>query len=108
MVESDGYDGAFGERLGDAYWRPVDELLEALGRAYIVADPSLRVVEFSTVLPEMVGRSSAELLGLPLSELVGEQLTRAQGVVQEVLRTGRRREGLRAFLRTPSGSARAV
>jgi transcriptional regulator with PAS, ATPase and Fis domain len=101
-------DHDWGERLGEAYWRPVDELLSALGRAYIVADPELRVVEFSTSLPETVGRSGGELLGLALSELLGEELTGSDGVIREVMRTGRRREGLRAFLRTGRGESRAV
>jgi DNA-binding NtrC family response regulator len=96
-------EAAYGERLGDAYWRPVDELLGALGRAYIVVDPELRIVEFSSSLPETVGRAGPALLGTRLAELIGDQLTEPGGVVEEVLRTGRRREGLRAFLRTPHG-----
>jgi transcriptional regulator with PAS, ATPase and Fis domain len=96
------------EGLGEAYWRPVDELLGALGRLYIVADPELRVVEFSSTLPEAVGRPAPELLGMPLAELVGEEMTGSQGVVREVLRTGRRREGLRAFLRSGQGDTRSV
>ncbi len=94
--------------LGEAYWRPVDELLGALGRVYIVANPEMRVVEFSSSLPEVVGRPAPELLGMPLGELVGEEMTGSQGVVREVLRTGRRREGLRAFLRSSQGKTRAV
>jgi transcriptional regulator with PAS, ATPase and Fis domain len=102
------HDMDWGERLGDAYWRPVDELLGALGRVYIVANPELRVVEFSSSFPDTVGRTSTELLGVPLSELLGEELTGSQGVIREVLRTGHRREGLRAFLRVQGGDARAV
>ncbi|MEJ2501768.1 MAG: sigma 54-interacting transcriptional regulator, partial [Gemmatimonadota bacterium] len=96
-------DGAYGERLGEAYWRPVDELLGALGRAYIVVDPELRMVEFSSGLPETAGRSGGDLLGEPLSTLLGEELAGADGVVREVLRTGRRREGLHALMRTAQG-----
>ena len=96
------------EQLGEAYWRPLDEILGALGRSYIVADPELRVAEFSSDLPGRVGQEGTQLLGTPLEDLLGEEITGAQGVIREVLRTGRRREGVRAFLRNPGGEVQPV
>ena len=77
----------------------VDELLGALGRVYILADAGLRLVEFSDQLPTVVGRPAEELQGAPLEEVLGEEVTGSDGVVREVQRTGRRREGLHAFLK---------
>ncbi len=87
---------------------PLDRLLNALGRVYMVADAELKVVEFSARLPGMLGRSAAELAGSPLEEVLGEEVTGSDGVVREVLRTGHRREGLRAFLHGSSGDRIAV
>jgi transcriptional regulator with GAF, ATPase, and Fis domain len=88
--------------------RSADALLGALGRAYIVADDQLRVAAFSDSLPGWLARSGDEVDGAPLSEILGEEVTGSQGVVREVLRTGRRREGLRAFLHRRGGDRVAV
>jgi transcriptional regulator with GAF, ATPase, and Fis domain len=77
--------------------------LATLGRIYIVADRELRVREFSGRLPSLLGRPAQTLEGMELCEVLGEEVTGADGVVREVVRTGRRREGLRAFLRTVRG-----
>ena len=78
-------------------------LLRSLGRTCVLADDELRVVRVSGRLAEDLGRSPESLLGEPLSTFLGEELTGDNGVARDVLRTGRRREGLRAFLQPGSG-----
>ncbi len=94
------------EPVGVAY--ELDRLLAALGRVYMVANAELRVVEFSARLPEILGRSAQQLVGAPLEEVLGEEVTGSDGVVREVLRSGRRREGLRVFLHRSGGERMAV
>ncbi|MFO7894160.1 MAG: sigma 54-interacting transcriptional regulator [Longimicrobiales bacterium] len=86
----------------------LEALLNALGRTCVLADEELRVVRVSGALAEQVGRSTESLVGEPLASFLNEEVTGANGVAREVLRTGRRREGLRAFLQPPGGERKAV
>ncbi|MDX1676060.1 MAG: sigma 54-interacting transcriptional regulator [Longimicrobiales bacterium] len=83
----------------------LETLLKALGRMCVLADGELRMVKASEALAERVGRAPESLVGEPLDRYLNEEITGASGVAREVLRTGRRREGLRAFLK--AGGERA-
>ncbi len=83
----------------DAGMRNFEALLRALGRLFVAVDLHLRVVRFSSALPELVGVPAVELQGSPVAELLGEQLFGPGSSFLEHVLAGARREGWRASLR---------
>jgi transcriptional regulator with PAS, ATPase and Fis domain len=86
----------------------LETLLAALGRTCVLADSELRVVRVSGGAAADMGRPPETLVGESLGAFLNEEVTGANGVAREVLRTGRRREGLRAFVHGQHGERKAV
>jgi len=85
--------------------RELDALLGGLGRTFIVADEDFRIVSHSATLPEMVGTAADELSGLPLKDLLGDDLFGEDSAVRTAVLAGERREGWRASMRTVLGES---
>jgi PAS domain S-box-containing protein len=83
--------------------RELDALLAGLGRTFIVADEDFRIVGHSASLPELIGSPADELSGMPLQNLLGEDLFGEDSAVRTAVLSGERREGWRASLPTESG-----
>jgi len=84
-----------------------DLLLRGLGRLFIVADSSFRILMTSATLPELI-ESTDSLEGLPLAHLLGEDLFGEASGFRGALQDGRRREGWRVALLTRGGRRLAV
>jgi two-component system, NtrC family, response regulator AtoC len=85
----------------------VDLLLGGLGRLFIVADSSFRILLTSASLPGLIG-SSESLEGVALARLLGEDLFGAGSGFRATIAEGKRREGWRAWLTTGRGERVAV
>ena len=81
----------------------LDALLGGLGRTFILADEDFRIVGHSAALPEMVGTAADELAGMPLQDLLGEDLFSEDSTVRTAVLAGERREGWRASLMRGAG-----
>ncbi len=81
----------------------VEALMSGLGRMFVAADAEFRVANCSDALPELLGHSRGDLLGMPLADLLGEDLFGPDGDLRRAVAEGRRREGWRAFLPTREG-----
>ncbi len=86
----------------------LDTLLEALGRYFIIADGEMRVVGFSSALPELVGLDPEELYAKPVSDLLDGGLFEEGSEFRRAVLDGQRREGWRATLRGVDGEAHTV
>jgi PAS domain S-box-containing protein len=107
FVEGDRVMGALETvRLADPEREPsagpppeLDTLLEALGRFFIIADGEMRVVGFSSALPELLGMEPENLYAKPVSELLDGELFEEGSEFRRSVLEGERREGWRATLR---------
>jgi PAS domain S-box-containing protein len=86
----------------------LDTLLEALGRYFIIADGEMRVVGFSTALPELAGLNPEDLYAKPVSELLDGGLFEEGSEFRRAVLDGQRREGWRATLRSADGETHTV
>ena len=86
----------------------VDTLLRGLGRLYIIADESFRVVAHGADLPEMVGISGEQLPGTRIEDLLGSELFAPDSTFRVALKAGERHEGWRALLAHPDGKSEPV
>jgi PAS domain S-box-containing protein len=83
----------------------LDLVLGSLGRYYLIGDEDLRVMSASSDLPDLLGIPADELEGLPLEQLLGEELFgRDSEFITSVL-AGRRRERWQVLLRNAEGKA---
>lgn len=81
----------------------VDALLRGLGRTFVVADGDLRIVSHSEALPEALGITEEALDGMPLRDLLGDELFGQESSFREDISSGARLEGWRAYLTTSGG-----
>jgi PAS domain S-box-containing protein len=86
----------------------LDTLLGALGRYFVIADGEMRVVGFSSALPELVGIGHEALHGMPVQELLGLDLFGEGSSFRKAVLEGERREGWRATLRGANQEASTV
>jgi PAS domain S-box-containing protein len=86
----------------------VSAIFASLGRVLICLDASLRVVHTSEALREFLGTAADDLVGRPVSDVLGEELFGEAGTLREALLRGERREGWRSMLRRGDGSMRLV
>ncbi len=86
----------------------LDNILGALGRWFVAADAELKVVQFSGGLPEFLGHTEARLTGMPMAELLGEELFGDGSPFRVALDKGERREGWYGLLHTAGGDTLPV
>jgi transcriptional regulator with PAS, ATPase and Fis domain len=86
----------------------LDTLLEALGRYFIIADGKMRVVGFSTALPELVGLEPEQLYARPVSDLLDGGLFEEGSEFRHAVLAGERREGWRATIRGQNDETHTV
>ncbi len=91
-----------------APWTGAVTLMEALGRALLILDEHMRIRRASRAFAELVGRSEDALEGVAVVDLLGDALFGPEANFAKALRAGERREGWRALVRGPDGSAHAV
>lgn len=116
FVEGDSVKGALETvRLADPEREPsagpppeLDTLLEALGRFFIIADGEMRVVGFSSALPELLGMEPEDLYAKPVSELLDGELFEEGSEFRRSVLEGERREGWRATLRGADNGTHTV
>ena len=77
----------------------VSAAFASLGRVFLCADSSFRVVHASSLLDRLTGRgASDDARGKPLAELLGAELFGPAGTLRQLLLAGERREGWRSML----------
>ncbi len=81
----------------------VETMMASLGRLFLAGDGDYRIRAFSERLPGLLGRTPEELHGLPLADLLGEDLFGPAGELRRAVDEGRRKEGWRAYLPTVGG-----
>ncbi|MFQ5538148.1 MAG: sigma 54-interacting transcriptional regulator [Gemmatimonadota bacterium] len=86
----------------------VDILLRGLGRMFLVLDEDFRVVAFGADLPEITGIPGERIRGMPVGQLLGEELFGEDAAFRAAVAAGERREGWRAILQGPTGPGRPV
>jgi PAS domain S-box-containing protein len=116
FVEDDRVVGAIetvrlAEELSSGPGRPppeLDTLLGALGRYFIIADGELRIVGFSSALPELLGMEYEALRGTLVQDLLGSELFGEESQFRRAVLEGERREGWRATMKAADGTALTV
>ncbi len=86
----------------------LETLLGALGRYFIIADGDMRIVSFSTALPELAGLEAADLFAKPVSELLEGDLFEEGSEFRQAVLDGKRREGWRSAIPGPDGEKTIV
>jgi PAS domain S-box-containing protein len=86
----------------------LDTLLGALGRHFIIADGEMRVVGFSSDLPELLGVEAESLHATPVSGWLGEELFGEGSQFRQAVLDGHRREGWRASIHGADGETHTV
>ncbi len=86
----------------------LETLLGALGRYFIIADGDMRIVSFSTALPELAGLEAADLYAKPVSELLEGDLFEEGSEFRQAVLDGKRREGWRSAIPGPDGEKTIV
>src|SRR5512146_2623734 len=71
----------------------LDSLLGSLGRSYVVADGSWRILGLSQSLASLLGTSTEALRGQPVERIFGSELFGEGAALREAVLSGRRREG---------------
>jgi len=102
-----------GEQLSlpqrDAVFAAVNAAFGSLGRICMALDDRFRVRHVSNLLDTILGTgSAARMIGHPVEEVLGPELFGPSGTLRQALLAGEKREGWRAFLRTPAGAARLL
>ena len=82
---------------------PMDQLLGAMGRGWLLADRRCRIVAASENLTARIGRPAGALRGVALADLLGADLFGADSGFVAALLAGERREGWHATLRCDGG-----
>jgi PAS domain S-box-containing protein len=83
----------------------VEAMMAGLGRLFMAADADFRIRAFSDRLPGLLGLAPDEVNGLPLGEILGDDLFGPEGELRRAVEEGRRKEGWRAYLPTVGGSS---
>jgi len=87
----------------------VSAAFAALGRAFLCADSSFRVLHASIVLDDVLSPgASAAAAGRTLEQMLGSELFGPSGALRMALLAGERREGWRAHLRIDDSEHRLV
>ncbi len=86
----------------------LDTLLGSLGRYFLIADSEMRIVGFSSALPEFLGMEAETLYAMPAADLLGDDLFGEDSEFRQTVLDGHRREGWRAALRDAEGKERTV
>ena len=81
----------------------VETMMAGLGRLFVAGDSDFRVRAFSNRLPGLLGLEPEELEGVPLSDILGDDLFGPEGELRRAVLEGRRKEGWRAYLPTVGG-----
>ncbi len=103
----------------DAGSRPVDDrevaftavnaAFGSLGRICMALDATFCVRHVSERLDVLLGPgAAARMRGQPVESVLGPELFGPNGTLRQALLAGEKREGWRAFLRTPGGGARLL
>ena len=86
----------------------LDTLLGSLGRYFLIADGELKVVGFSTALPELLGMDPEVLQGTPVASILGDELFHEESPFRQAVLDGHRREGWRATISGADGIEQIV
>ena len=87
----------------------VTRALASVGRAFVCLDPGLHIVHASYVLDRLLGEGTAvKVRGLPVEELLGDDLFGPKGSLRQALLAGEKREGWRATLQFGDAGPRLV
>jgi DNA-binding NtrC family response regulator len=87
----------------------VNAAFASIGRICLALDDQFRVRHASGMMDSLLGPGAAERMqGQPIEEVLGPELFGASGPLRRALLAGEKREGWRAFLRSPSGAARLL
>ena len=90
-------------------WATVSSAFAALGRGFICADETFRVLHASSELDHILGDgASARAEGRLLQDLLGPELFGTAGALRHTLVSGQRREGWRAHLQLEGFAPRLV
>jgi PAS domain S-box-containing protein len=81
----------------------VEAMMAGLGRLFVAADGDFRIRAFSDRLPGLLGLAPEDVIGLPLGEILGDELFGPEGELRRAVEEGRRKEGWRAYLPTVDG-----
>jgi len=81
----------------------IETLLGSLGRMFLIADASHRVMSGSAALADLLGRAPSDLAGLTLARLFGDALFGEDGSLRAAAEAGERREGWAATLLAADG-----
>jgi DNA-binding NtrC family response regulator len=93
----------------NAAFAAVNAAFGSLGRICMALDGDFRARHVSQLLDTILGEgAAARMLGKPVEEVLGPELFGPSGTLRQALVAGEKREGWRAFLRTPSGAARLL
>ncbi|HEY6098604.1 MAG TPA: sigma-54 dependent transcriptional regulator [Anaeromyxobacter sp.] len=93
----------------DLVFAAVNAAFGSLGRICVALDASFRVRHVSERLDAILGAGAASrMLGEPIEAVLGPELFGPSGTLRQALLAGEKREGWRAFLRTPGGAARLL
>jgi DNA-binding NtrC family response regulator len=93
----------------DAVFAAVNAAFGSLGRICMALDREFRLLHVSELLDTILGAGAASRMhGRPVEEVLGAELFGPSGTLRQALLAGEKREGWRAFLRTPTGTARLL
>src|SRR5512137_343876 len=107
--ESDAAACASGSLEHDRAFSAVNAAFGSLGRICMALDAEFRVRYASELLCTLLGAdAAAKARGLPIETLLGTELFGPDGPLRQALLAGEKREGWRALLATPGGTARLM
>jgi DNA-binding NtrC family response regulator len=93
----------------DAIFAAVNAAFSSLGRICMALDAGFRIRHASDLLDTILGSGAAvRMKGQPVEAVLGPELFGPSGTLRQALLAGERREGWRAFLRTPTGASRLL
>jgi DNA-binding NtrC family response regulator len=93
----------------NAAFAAVNAAFGSLGRICMALDADFRARHVSQLLDTILGPGAASRMnGKPVEEVLGPELFGPSGTLRQALLAGEKREGWRAFLRTPGGGARLL
>ena len=93
----------------NAVFAAVNAAFGSLGRICMALDADFRARHVSQLLDTILGPGAASRMqGMPVEDVLGPELFGPSGTLRQALLAGEKREGWRAFLRTPGGGARLL
>ncbi|HET7826034.1 MAG TPA: sigma-54 dependent transcriptional regulator [Anaeromyxobacter sp.] len=93
----------------EAVFAAVNAAFGSIGRICMALDGDFRVRHVSGLIDTILGAgAAARMPGRPVEEVLGPELFGASGTLRQALAAGEKREGWRAFLRTPAGTTRLL